>query len=122
MTDDKLLSGQQPAAQAQQNNETFKGNTDLVTRDPQALEHTLQDPAYPGAAPAVLVDPPLLTVGVNTQGLATSAAIIDPLLARDIDPNPDYIPPDQKAPVHPVENPNETHPKTLIDPLTGNVK
>lgn len=76
--------------------QTFKGHNDLVTRDPEAMEHAPQAAAYAGAARATLSATPIPTL---STGLGTVAVPEGPHHR-----NPGYTPPSQKAPAHQHES------------------
>lgn len=87
----------------EQEGQTFKGLSDLVTRDPVAMEHAPQDAAYAGAAPTpTALDNQVLATAA--AGLGSGGMLADPLLAQAGNPNPGYTPPSQMAPVHQPES------------------
>ena len=82
----------------------------LATRDPQAMEQTLQRPEYEGAQSAApLVGSATTAAVVPAAGLGAvgleSAAAANAHVAHLENRNPDYTPPSQVAPPHPDEHP-----------------
>lgn len=69
----------------------------LVTRDPQAMEHTLEDAEYAGSDAVERLDSGLIEVRAgNASGM--QAVPLDPAAASNL--NPGYTPPGQQVPPH----------------------
>jgi hypothetical protein len=87
----------------------------LITRDPEAMEHDLEDAEYAGAAPGGETALDGLDVnlggapGLNATGLATA----DP--ARSGHLNPGYTPPGQMVPAHPSEGRGDLEPGSPLE-------
>lgn len=74
----------------------------LITRDPQAMEHALEDAEYAGADPVEGLDSGLIEVRVGNAGAGPMGAVpLDPPAASNL--NPGYTPPSQQVPPHPRE-------------------
>ena len=77
-------------------------NARLITRDPQAMEHTLEDAEYAGADPTDGLDSGLIEVRVGNAGAGLMGAVpLDPAAASNL--NPGYTPPSQQVSPHPKE-------------------
>lgn len=75
-------------------------NDDLITRDPEAMEHTLEDADYAGSDTIEGLDSGLLEVRAGNVGGLT-AIPLDPLVSNN--PNPGYTPPSHQVSPHPRE-------------------
>lgn len=73
----------------------------LITRDPQAMEHALEDAEYAGSDPVEGLDSGLIEVRVGNAGAGLMGAV--PLNPAASNLNPGYTPPSQKVPPHPHE-------------------
>ncbi|TSA87162.1 hypothetical protein FNU79_04525 [Deinococcus detaillensis] len=115
-TQDKGVGGlqNQDDHESGQGAQTFKGVNALVTRDPDAFEHSPQEAAYAGAdapvstlggMPPAAAIPGDLSAGLSVMPGGGIGGVMqsDPFLARDIDPNPAYTPPSEEVTPHPNE-------------------
>ncbi len=76
-------------------------NARLITRDPQAMEHALEDAEYAGADPVDGLDSGLTGLGVGNVGAGLLGAVpLDPAASNL---NPGYTPPSQQVSPHPRE-------------------
>ena len=72
----------------------------LVTRDPQSMEHTLEDAEYAGSDTLDGLDSGLIEVRAgNASGM--QAVPLDPAASTDLNPN--YTPPGHQVAPHPHE-------------------
>ncbi|GGJ72232.1 hypothetical protein [Deinococcus aquiradiocola] len=71
-------------------------NARLVTRDPEAMEKTLEDAEYAGADPLTELDSGLIEVRAGNTGIVTLPE--NPAVAAD--QNPNYTPPSQMVSPH----------------------
>lgn len=77
-------------------------NDRLITRDPQAMEHQLEDADFAGSDTIENLDSGLLEVRVgNAAGLGQAVLPLDPAAAAN--PNRGYTPPDRMVSPHPQE-------------------
>ncbi len=77
-------------------------NAKLITRDPQAMEHTLEDAEYAGSDPTEGLDSGLTEVRVGNVGAGLMGTVPEgPAAASNL--NPGYTPPGQQVPPHPRE-------------------
>lgn len=80
--------------------EDLKAN--LITRDPEVMEHALEDAEYAGADPAQGLDSGLVEVRVGNAG-AGPMGTVSPGPAAASNLNPGYTPPSQQVSPHPRE-------------------
>lgn len=77
-------------------------NARLITRDPEVMEHALEDAEYAGADLAQGLDSGLVEVRVGNAGAGPMGTVpLDP--AADSNLNPGYTPPSQQVSPHPRE-------------------
>lgn len=83
----------------------------LATRDPEAMEHRLQDPEFAGAETTAGLGGEALDSVTPSGGLGYNASLTTAATSRAAaDPNPGYTPPSERGPVHVSEQPGDLPP------------
>ena len=78
-------------------------NAKLTTRDPEAMQHALEDAEYAGADSADGLDSGLTEVRVGNAGAGLVGDVpLDPVATSNL--NPGYTPPSQQVSPHPRED------------------
>ncbi|MFC4637437.1 hypothetical protein [Deinococcus hohokamensis] len=81
----------------------------LATRDPAAMERSLQAAEFAGAQTVASVDPEVLDLATPVAGIGVNAGLAPAIAdrARAVDPNPGYTPPSEKTVPHVGERPGD---------------
>lgn len=85
----------------------------LITRDPEEMEHTLEDADYAGADPSPGTELDGIDANLGGAPGLNATGLADP--ARSADLNPGYTPPGQTVPPHVSQGRADLEPGSPLD-------